>query len=103
MNSKTRPSRSHEFLVSSVKTKTVGTDTSAEDEGQSEWSIKECQELLGEVTTEKTRVHRSVEESGEPLLDVVMEICSRDTASIDLLTKETPGMKWWLQMMIMPD
>ena len=81
-----------------------------EDEGQSEWSLEVCHELLGEVTAEKTRAHASVEEFGEPMEDVgqenlkklppdtnescandaAMEICTRDTASIDLLTKDTP-------------
>jgi hypothetical protein len=90
----------------------VGTEISAEDEGQSEWSIdiEECQELLGEVTTEKTRVHGSVEESGEPLEGVtqeslsklppdatenlsnepIVEICTRDTASIGVPIKKNP-------------
>ena len=51
----------------------VGTDISAEDEGRSEWCLEECQELLGEVTAEKTRAHASVEECGEPLEDVGQE------------------------------
>ena len=34
----------------------VGTNISAEDGGHSEWSLEECQELLGEVTAEKNRV-----------------------------------------------
>ena len=29
----------------------------AEEENQSEWSLEECQELLGEVAAEKTRFH----------------------------------------------
>jgi hypothetical protein len=72
-----------------------------EDEGQSEWSLEECQELLGEV---------SAKENGEPIEDVVhkslskfppdttenyangaaMEICLRVTASIGVSIKKDP-------------
>jgi hypothetical protein len=87
----------------------VETVISSEEEGQSDWSLEECQELLDEVTAEKTRVHGSVEESGEQMEDAIqetisifppdstenfandsaMEIGTRKTASIDLPEKET--------------
>ena len=66
--------------------------------------------MLGEVTAEKTRAHASVEECGEPMEEVgqenlkklppdtnescandaAMEICTRDTASIDVPIKKDP-------------
>ena len=85
-------------------------DAGTEDGGQSKWSLEKCQEVLGEVTAEKTRVHGSVEECGEPMEDVgqesliqlrpdkpdystnepAVEICMIDTASIDLPTNKDP-------------
>ena len=67
----------------------------------------ECQELLGEVIAERTRLNESVEDVGqeslnklppdttenfanEPAVEAVREICMRDTASIDVLTKKNP-------------
>ena len=46
---------------------TIGTDISDEDGGQSEWSLAECQELLGEEMSEKTRLHGSVEIRDKPM------------------------------------
>ena len=44
----------------------IGTDISDENGGQSEWSLEECQELLGEVIAERTRLNESVEDVREP-------------------------------------
>ena len=42
-------------------------ETDIWDGGQSEWSLEKCQELLAEEISEKTRLHGSVEERGEPM------------------------------------
>ena len=44
----------------------IGTDISDENGGKSEWSLEECQELLGEVIAERTRLNESVEDVREP-------------------------------------
>ena len=52
-------------------------ETDVKDEGQQvERSLEECQEVLGEVSAEKTRVD-FVEENGEPMEDVVHESLSK--------------------------
>ena len=52
------------------------TDIPAEKETQSEWSLKECQEMLGEVTAEETMFHGLVEETDEPM-EEMQEILSK--------------------------
>ena len=81
---------------------------SDQDEGQSDWSLEQCQELLGQVTAEETRFHGSVEESDEPKEEMheslskfppdncaneptAVESCSRVTPSIVVAAKDEPA------------
>ena len=77
----------------------------AEDEDQSDWSLEECQELLGEAMAERTGFHGSNEEGEEPMQERLSKLppdaaenlakepatvksCSIVTASRELLIKE---------------
>ena len=50
----------------------AGASTSAQDECQSNWSLEECQELLGEVMAEKTKFHGSKEKGDEPMEEMLL-------------------------------
>ena len=95
------------------------TNTSAEDECQSDWSLDQCQELLGEaVAAEMPRFHAPDEERDEPMEEMqeslsklspdakenladnsVVEICTRDTGSLKMPLKKNPvesvGQECW--------
>ena len=62
---------------SKISAERAGTSTSAEEECQSDWSLDQCQELLGEATENLTT---------EPAVD----ICTRGTTSFDDPLKKDP-------------
>ena len=82
------------------------TRTSAEDVCQSDWSLEEWQELLGEVTAEKPRFHAPDEEPMEDMQEnlsqlppdatenltkePVVEVCTRATTSSNIPFKKNP-------------
>jgi hypothetical protein len=96
--------------ITEISKAEVGTSTSDEDEGQSDWSLEECQALLGEAMTEKTRFHGSklppnaTEDitENEVTKEPVVDICTRGTTTFgDPLMKdpvERVGQESWTEM-----